>query len=179
MNGAVTSEIEALIAAAARAPWLPAAERRRGPVLDRSAIETLLPHRPPFLFLDRITLVDRANAVIVCQYDVQPTDPVLAGHFPGRPVWPGVLQVEAVGQAGLCLHRLVNDGSPAPGGASLSLTHVLTARFMRPVRPGGNVEIVARAIDDGLFTILVGQCLQHDVVCSVAAVRGIQKESGE
>jgi 3-hydroxyacyl-[acyl-carrier-protein] dehydratase len=171
--------VETLVASAARAPWLPPAERRRGPVLDRLAIEALVPHRHPFLFLDRITRVDRANAVIVCQYDVQPTDPVLAGHFPGRPVWPGVLQVEAVGQAGLCLRQLANDGSPGPVGAGLSLTHILAARFLRPVRPTACVEIVARAIDDGLFTILVGQCLQHDVVCSVAAVRGIQKEREE
>jgi 3-hydroxymyristoyl/3-hydroxydecanoyl-(acyl carrier protein) dehydratase len=90
-----------------------------------------------------------------------------------------VLQVEAVGQAGLCLSPLLNDGSPGAVDAGLSLTHILAARFIRPVRPAASIDIVAKAIDDGLFTILVGQCLQHDVVCSVAAVRGIQKETGE
>ena len=178
MNDAGTPEVEALVASATRAPWLPAAERRRGPLLDRLAIEALVPHRHPFLFLDRITRVDRANAVIVCQYDVQPTDPLLAGHVPGRPAWPGVLQVEAVGQAGLCLRRLADNGSPGRFDAGVALTHVLAARFIRPVRAAACVEIVTRAIDDGLFTILVGQCLQHDVVCSVAAMRGIQKETG-
>lgn len=171
--------VEALIASAVRSPWLPAVERRRGPVLDRRAIEALLPHRDPFLFLDRITCVAADDGLIVGAYDLQTAAPLFAGHFPAHPMWPGVLQVEAVGQAGLCLLGIT---SPAPAGATgpaIALTHILAARFMRPVLPGAALEIVARAVPDGLFTILVGQCLQHDAVCSVAAVRGIQKETGE
>lgn len=171
--------VEALVGSAARSPWLSAVERQRGPVLDRLAIETLLPHRDPFLFLDRITCVEREHSLIVCQYDLHPTAPVLAGHFPESPVWPGVLQVEAVGQAGLCLLRLVDPGPTASIRPGIALTHILAARFMRPVLPGAELEIVTRALADGLSTILVGQCLQHDAVCSVAAVRGIYKEAGE
>ena len=169
--------VDALVASAARHPWLPAAERRGGPVLDRFAIEALLPHRDPFLFLDCIAYVDRNASLIGCQYDLSRSMHVFGGHFPDRPIWPGVLQVEAIGQAGLCLLRLLN---PHPSGLTdpgVALTHILTARFMRPVLPDAKLEIVTRAVADGLFTILVGQCLQHDAVCSVAAVRGIQKEA--
>ena len=171
--------VDALIESAARRPWLAAAERQRGPVLDRLTIEALLPHRDPFLFLDRITWVDRNDGLIVCQYDLRPTMPVLTGHFPERPVWPGVLQVEAVGQAGLCLLRLSNLCPAGVTEPDVALTHILAARFIRPVLPGAELEIATRAVADGLFTILVGQCLQHDAVCSVAAVRGILKEADE
>ena len=171
-------DVETLVASAARRPWLPAEERRRGLVLDRLAIESLLPHRDPFLFLDRVTWVDRDNSLIVCQYDLRLTSPVLAGHFPEHPVWPGVLQVEAMGQAGLCLLRVLDPSSTASIRA-VALTHILAARFMRPVLPGAAIEVVTRVLADGLFSVVVGQCLQHDAVCSVAALRGIYQEAGE
>ena len=171
--------IDAIVGSAARGPWLSAVDRRRGPVRDRLDIETLLPQRDPFLFLDRITCVDRTNRLIVCQYDLRQNAPIFAGHFPDRPMWPGVLQVEAVGQAGLCLIRL-DSTRPTDGiGPGMALTHILSARFIRPVLPGAEIEIVTRTVGDGLFTIFVGQCLQHDAVCSVAAIQGIFKETAE
>ena len=169
-------EVRALIRAAGRGAMIPAAARSRGPVLSRGEVERLLPHRDPFLLIDEITFVDRGTPAIVCRCDLERSAPTFAGHFPGRPLWPGVLQVEAIGQAGLCLARLL-AGSPgdrdAPGFA---LTHILGAEFIRPVRPAGGLEIVSRLLPDGLFTILVGQCLQQDAVCCVAAVRGINQE---
>jgi hypothetical protein len=59
------------------------------------------------------------------------------------------------------------------------LTHILGARFVRPVTPAGELEIVARILPDGLFNILVGQCVQHDSICCAAALRGIGKERPE
>jgi 3-hydroxymyristoyl/3-hydroxydecanoyl-(acyl carrier protein) dehydratase len=88
-----------------------------------------------------------------------------------------VLQVEAVGQAGLCLARLLGPADDW-AGRLIVLTEILSARFIRPVVPGPAVEIVTQVVADGLFTVIVGQCLQHDAVCSVAAVRGIHKEAG-
>jgi 3-hydroxyacyl-[acyl-carrier-protein] dehydratase len=182
------AEVNALIRTAARGPLLPVAERRSGPTLDRSGIESLVPQRDPFLFLDGVPCVDPAQGTIVCRYDLRRAAPVLAGHIPGRPAWPGVLQVEAVGQAGLCLVRLKRrmgrerESQPTAAGAEssprddFSLTHIVAARFMRPVVPGADLEIVACALPDGLFTLFVGQCLQEDAVCGVAAVRGIEKE---
>ncbi len=142
-------------------------------MLDRRAIEGLIPHRDPFLLVDRVDHVDREAATIVCTYDLDRATPVLEGHFPRRPMWPGVLQVEAIGQAGICLVNLLSGAGDRGEEPSFILTQILGAEFVRPVTPGGSVEIVARAVFDGLFTILVGQCLQHDVVCCGAAVRGI------
>jgi 3-hydroxymyristoyl/3-hydroxydecanoyl-(acyl carrier protein) dehydratase len=111
---------------------------------------------------------------IVCRYDLRRAAPLLTGHFPERPLWPGVLQFEAVGQAGLCLIRLVEGGvTSAP---ACTLTDILAGRCMRPVVPDGDVEVVAQALSDGLFVIVVGQCLKEGLVCSAAALRGLETE---
>ena len=177
-------DVAAMLRVAAREPLVPAPERRcltgGRPMLDRRDIERLLPHRGSFLFIDDVTWLDRDAATIVGRYDVGRAASVFADHVPGRATWPGVLQVEAIGQAGLCLVRLAQVGIGTdgdPGGArGFALTHILGAEFVRPVTPTGGLEVVARVVRDGLFTIVVGQCLQHDAVCCAAAVRGISEE---
>ena len=164
----------ALYERACRGPLLDQGERERGPALDEAAIRVLLPHRRPFRFVDRVTRLDAAGGVIAGRYDIQQDSAVLAGHFPGRPVWPGVLQVEAVGQIGLCLIRAIQGMSTGAPEGRFHLTDVLSARFATPVAPDLDVEIVACIVPDGLFTIVVGQCLQQDRVCSAAALRGLE-----
>jgi len=169
-------EVITLLRASLRAPMLPGPERAGGPDLDRGRIEGLLPHRGSFLLIDRITHIDPGSATIVCRYDLARARPIFAVHFPGRPLFPGVLQVEAIGQAGSCLSRLLKEVNGSSEG-DLILTQILAAHFLRPVRPEGDLEVVARILPDGLFNIVVGQCLQRDEVCAVAAVRGIDKET--
>jgi 3-hydroxymyristoyl/3-hydroxydecanoyl-(acyl carrier protein) dehydratase len=179
--------VEELFRRACRIPLVPARDRQSGPLLEGEAIEALLPHRDTFLFVDQITHVGGPPSLqapfagepagsIVCRYDLGRAIPIISGHFPGRPLWPGVLQVEAVGQAGLCLFRLLDKEAGAEKALGYILTDILAGRCLRPVVPVGEVEIVARILRDGLFMIVVGQCLKHDQVCSAAAVRGIEKE---
>lgn len=170
-----TAEVDELMGRASRRPWLPRAERTRGPRYDRSAIETWLPHRDPFLFVNEVTHFDHANKTVVCRYDLAHSAEILAGHFPGYPILPGVLQVEAIGQAGLCLLQLLRDGVHDSAEPQFALTHITAARFMRPVLPGLELEIVARVLDDRAFVVVIGQCLQADKVCSVAAMQGIER----
>jgi 3-hydroxyacyl-[acyl-carrier-protein] dehydratase len=143
-----------------------------GPVLlDRRAIEALLPHRDPCLLLDRVMWIDYQDPLIVARYDLARGAAVFAGHFPGRPVWPGMLQLEAITQAGLLfgLHR-----DPATRDqAEVALTEVVAARFLLPVSPGADLEIAVRVLEDGLFHVLVGQCLSREAICSVAVLRGL------
>jgi 3-hydroxyacyl-[acyl-carrier-protein] dehydratase len=156
-----------------------AAERNCGPPPGLQPIERLLQQRGIFLLVDAITHVDRLHSRIACRYRMERAAPILAGHFPGEPVGPGALQVEAIGQAGLCLIRLRDEPrAEAPPQSSFALTQILAANFARPITPGGgDVEILARVIPDGLFTLVMGQCLQDDAVCSVAVLRGISKET--
>jgi 3-hydroxymyristoyl/3-hydroxydecanoyl-(acyl carrier protein) dehydratase len=169
-------DVRDLFRSAMHAPLVPAARRRTGEPVDTRGVEALLPHRGSFRLIDRITHVDRDAATIACAYDLDRTAVFVDGHFPGRPVLPGVLQVEAVGQAGLCLFRLLESDRDTAGG-DFMLTHIIGARFVRPVTPFGELEIIARIVPDGLFHTVVGQCLQDGAISSLAAVRGIRREN--
>ena len=154
---------------------------RRETGLDVREVMRMLPHRYPFLLIDRVTGLDRERSLMVASYDLKRAETVFSGHFPGAPVWPGVLQVEAVAQAGLLLTRLLAEGSgfsperPTPNAErpTPALTQILAAQFMKPIGPDGQVDIAARIVEDGLFVIIIGQCLWNGQVCSAAAVRGL------
>lgn len=145
------------------------AERPSTTLYDREAIMRLLPHRDPMLLVDRITHIDRDAGAIVARYDLSRASDIFAGHFPAMPMYPGIFHVEAVGQAGM-LYKLLADAEPID---RVAMTQLLGGRFMRPVHPGGELEIVAVPIDDGLFLTVVGQLLQDGELCSTVALRGL------
>ena len=105
--------------------------------LGRAEIRELLPHRDPFLFLDRVTDLEpgvRARGARLITGD----EAVLAGHFPGRPVWPGVLTIEAMAQLwGVCDALAAERGEGALG----VFAAVDKVRFRRPVLPGDLLEM--------------------------------------
>ena len=106
--------------------------------LDVAAINELLPHREPFLMLDEVldcTPHESVTAIKIVRGD----EPHFAGHFPGNPVMPGVLIVEAIAQAGGVLSHISNgDIDPKP---LYFLARVEDARFRRPVVPGERLVI--------------------------------------
>jgi 3-hydroxyacyl-[acyl-carrier-protein] dehydratase len=98
-----------------------------------------IPHRAPFLLIDAILEIDGTR--IRASRRVDPEDPVFKGHFPGRPVLPGVLICESIFQtaAVLIAHRmegLMKDFVPV-------LTRMSNARFKHPVKPGDTMELEA------------------------------------
>ena len=105
--------------------------------IDASAdLVALLPHRPPFRFVDGVDELVPGHEV-VARYRVTGDEPFFAGHFPGNPVFPGVLQLEALAQAGaiaVLSDARYRDRLPLFGG-------VEDARFRRVVRPGDELQL--------------------------------------
>jgi 3-hydroxyacyl-[acyl-carrier-protein] dehydratase len=108
-------------------------------VLGREEIEAILPHREPFLLIDEVVELEPGERV-VARKKVRPDEWYLAGHFPGRPVMPGVLIVEAMAQAGAVavLSQEENRGRIAFFGG------IDDVRFKRIVEPGDELELECR-----------------------------------
>jgi beta-hydroxyacyl-ACP dehydratase FabZ len=130
-------------------------------VYEISDILRILPHRFPFLLVDRVESLDRdlkaKNRVgwkIRAIKNVTFNEPFFSGHFPHRPVMPGVLQIEAMAQAG-CLAVV----DPAGPEMDVAIAGINEARFRRPVVPGDRMVLTAEITKDrGQIMVLRCQC---------------------
>jgi 3-hydroxyacyl-[acyl-carrier-protein] dehydratase len=104
------------------------------PAVDPRQVLDLLPHRYPFLLVDRVEAFEK-DATIHATKNVTFNEPYFAGHFPGNPVMPGVLQVEALAQAAALLAMLSRPELVEAGGGVL-LMGLDKVRFRRMVVPG-------------------------------------------
>lgn len=141
--------------------------------LGRAEVERLLPHRDPFRFVDMIDAVDLAGGHIAGRYRLDPANPLFVGHFPGDPIFPGVLQVEAMGQLGLCLFALAKD--VAEGRAEtpravrgLKIHHAV---FLDAIRPGAELRLIAKELESNDYTgVCAGQVIVGDTICCFAVM---------
>ncbi len=108
-----------------------------GTVLDINQIQRILPHRYPFLLIDRVTELVRKQRIVALK-NVTINEPFFAGHFPGYPIMPGVLIVEAMAQAG---GALLLTEVPDRDGKLMVFTGIERARFRKPVLPGDTLRI--------------------------------------
>ena len=106
--------------------------------LDVLKIQELLPHRYPFLLVDRVTEFE-ANTRVLAYKNVTINEPFFQGHFPGHPVMPGVLVIEALAQAGGLLTQLSRIGDAT--GSLFYLVKIDNAKFSKMVVPGDRLEL--------------------------------------
>ena len=128
-----------------------------------------IPHRPPFLFVDRIIEINSEDAT--CELNVREDLDIFKGHYPNNPIFPGVLSCEAIFQAG-AIFLSEKIGKEALNASSVTpvLSRIRDARFKRMIKPGDTVEIKVFLQDQiGKFYNLRGEIrLKGKVVTTVS-----------
>ncbi len=128
--------------------------------VDVTRIQALLPHRYPFLLIDRVIELE-PNKRIRALKNVTANEPFFQGHFPGHPVMPGVLVVEAMAQAGGLLTQLSLESEPEKSEKLFYLVKVDNARFNRMVVPGDQLDI------EVVLKRMIRNMAQYDCVARV------------
>ena len=132
-------------------------------LLDAVQIQKVLPHRFPFLFLDCVITATPGES-IVAQKLVSMSDPILQGHFPGNPILPGVVQIEAMAQAAVVLASL--SGLFDPEVHNCYFIGIQEAKFRAPVVPGEVLTIEVKALRLGRLGKFSGEVRSGDQVKS-------------
>jgi len=110
-------------------------------ILSAKQVEKILPHRYPFLLVDRVIHIDLEASEIIALKNVTVNEPFFQGHFPGAPIMPGVLILEALAQTGgILVHQKGYDKKIAV------LLNVTNAKFRKPVTPGDALLLHAKGL---------------------------------
>jgi len=132
--------------------------------MERIDIENVIPHRAPFLWIDRVEELEPGVRCAAVKW-IDPEEPALRGHFPARPILPGIFLIEAVAQtAGVMLGTAV---PPEPGATPL-LAAVNRFKFLKPVLPGQQLRIVTtRLTEVGKMACIEGTITVNGVTVAV------------
>ncbi|MAE05510.1 MAG: 3-hydroxyacyl-ACP dehydratase FabZ [Nitrospinota bacterium] len=136
-------------------------------MLTTEDILRLLPHRFPMLLIDRVLELDTEAVSLVAIKNVSHNEPFFTGHFPDRPVMPGVLMIEAMAQAALLC---IFGGNHADPGSDFLFAGIEQAKFRRAVVPGDQLRIEVKLIRQRGPLWKVGSTITVDGEAAVEAV---------
>ncbi|GMU86777.1 MAG: 3-hydroxyacyl-[acyl-carrier-protein] dehydratase FabZ [Ignavibacteriales bacterium] len=130
--------------------------RQEGVIFDINAIQRILPHRYPFLLVDKITALDLDQKVTGVK-SVTVNEPFFQGHFPGRPIMPGVMIIEAMAQVGGIL--LLNS-FPNPEEKLVLFMQINNAKFRKPVVPGDQLVLEVEMVQKRTrYVVMAGKAI--------------------
>lgn len=137
--------------------------------MDILDVRKLLPHEPPILMLDRVVEIEPGVSG-VGQRSFREGDPCFAGHFPWRPMLPGVLMIEALAQTALVVLMAEHKDELESAGPDLPLGYLARVQemsFQRPVEPGQDVCFEVRVEKRlGQFTVVEGRVTHGGKLCA-------------
>ncbi len=146
-------------------------------VMGMDEILNYLPHRYPFLLIDRVLAIEKGKSLVALK-NVSMNESFFVGHFPGKPVMPGVLILEAMAQAGSVLAYKSTDTTPKDG-TIYYFAGIDNARFRRVVEPGDQLRLevkVVKAKRD--FWKLEGMAYVGDELAASAEFLSASKTTG-
>jgi 3-hydroxymyristoyl/3-hydroxydecanoyl-(acyl carrier protein) dehydratase len=138
-----------------------------------SDIKKIIPHREPFLLIDKITGISLQDEIILGEKHIRADQDLFKGHFPDYPVYPGCLQIEMIGQLGLCLYFFGSQNSihppDEPKDLNIRASKVIGAHYLAPVLPGKAVTVTAKKLEyNGFTATALGQVIAEDRIACVA-----------
>lgn len=143
-------------------------------MLDVVQIQEILPHRYPFLLVDRITELNEGVSVTGYK-NVSISEPVFEGHFPGHPIYPGVMILEGMAQAGGILALKSNGLSNEELKSKvIYFMSIDRAKFRNPVKPGDRLEYKIEVMKlRGNLIVLDGKAFVDGKLCAEAELKAM------
>ena len=137
-------------------------------LMDVTEVREYLPHRYPFLLLDRVVALELGHSIVAWK-NVSVNEPFFNGHFPDKPIMPGVLIVEAMAQAAGILGFKTMDKKPADGSIYL-FVGADDLRFKRQVVPGDRLQLAATIVTEkrGIWKFDCRATVDGELACSAS-----------
>lgn len=143
-------------------------------IMDVMEIQQILPHRYPFLLVDRVTGLVQ-NESIISYKNVSISEPVFQGHFPDHPIYPGVMILEGMAQAGgILAFQSMDMTKEEAANKVVYFMSIDKAKFRAPVRPGDKLEYRISVLKNkGPIWVLKGEAFVDDKIVSEAELKAM------